>query len=54
MLSGDLADTIMNIVTFAFIGVLIWLLVRNLPDRDEAARVDPADAAASAPDRADP
>jgi len=34
MLSGDLVDTLLNLASFAFIGVLVWLLVRPLPDRD--------------------
>jgi len=34
MLIGDLTDTLMNIVTFAFLGAMVWLLVRPLPDRN--------------------
>jgi len=34
MLIGDLTDTLMNIVTFAFLGVMVWLLVRPPPDRN--------------------
>ncbi|MEM6491051.1 MAG: hypothetical protein AAF684_04005 [Pseudomonadota bacterium] len=29
MLLGDLADTIANLITFAFIGAMIWLLARK-------------------------
>lgn len=29
MLVGDPVDTIMNLVTFAFIGAMVWLLVRK-------------------------
>ena len=34
MLIGDLLDTFLNLGTFAFIGAMVWLLVRNLPKRD--------------------
>ena len=34
MLIGDLADTLMNLSTFAFIGAMVWLLTRTLPGRD--------------------
>ncbi len=33
MIIGDFTDTVMNLGTFAFIGFLIWLMVRELPDR---------------------
>lgn len=29
MLIGDLTDTLMNLVTFAFIAAMIWILVRK-------------------------
>ncbi len=29
MLIGDLTDTLMNLVTFAFIAAMIWILVRR-------------------------
>ncbi|RLK11035.1 hypothetical protein CLV75_1026 [Ruegeria conchae] len=29
MLIGDLTDTLMNLTTFAFIGAMIWILVRK-------------------------
>jgi len=29
MLIGDTLDTILNLWTFAFIGAMIWLLMRN-------------------------
>jgi len=28
MLTGDILDTLMNLVTFAFIGAMVWLLMR--------------------------
>ena len=31
MLIGEAIDTIMNLTTFAFIGAMVWLLVRKLP-----------------------
>ncbi|MGI9296055.1 MAG: hypothetical protein ACR2PS_18885 [Pseudomonadales bacterium] len=34
MLIGDLSDTILNLTTFAFIGAMVWLLMRDLPRRD--------------------
>ena len=30
MLTGDPADTLMNITTFAFLGAIIWLYCRRL------------------------
>lgn len=36
MLIGDPINTILNIATFAFIGVMIWLLMRRLPDRSDS------------------
>ena len=35
MLIGDLADTLMNLVAFAFLGAMGWLLWRDLPERDD-------------------
>ncbi len=29
MLIGDLTDTLINLTTFAFIGAMIWILVRK-------------------------
>ncbi|SLN45469.1 hypothetical protein TRL7639_02460 [Falsiruegeria litorea R37] len=29
MLIGDLTDTLMNLTTFAFIGAMVWILVRK-------------------------
>ncbi len=29
MLIGDLTDTLMNLTTFAFIGAMIWILIRK-------------------------
>ncbi len=29
MLIGDLTDTLMNLVAFAFIAAMIWILVRK-------------------------
>ncbi len=29
MLIGDLTDTLMNLVTFAFIAAMIWILLRR-------------------------
>ena len=29
MLIGDLTDTLMNLITFAFIAAMIWILVRR-------------------------
>ncbi len=29
MLIGDLTDTLVNLITFAFIGAMIWILVRK-------------------------
>lgn len=33
MLTGDLIDTFLNLGTFAFIGAMVWLLMRGLPER---------------------
>ena len=33
MLTGDTVDTVLNLLTFAFVGVMIWLLLRDLPAR---------------------
>ena len=33
MLTGDLIDTVLNLGTFAFIGAMVWLMMRALPDR---------------------
>ena len=35
MLVGDLLDTVMNLVAFAFLGAMAWLLVRPLPKHDD-------------------
>ena len=35
MLIGSLIDTILNLTTFAFIGACAWLLLRDLPERDD-------------------
>lgn len=35
MLVGDLVNTAMNLVAFAFIGAMIWLFVRPLAPPDE-------------------
>lgn len=32
MLTGDFTDTILNLGTFAFIGAMVWLVVRKGPD----------------------
>ncbi|MBG6207205.1 hypothetical protein IWQ49_001858 [Labrenzia sp. EL_126] len=32
MLIGDPADTLLNLGTFAFIGAMIWILMRKTPD----------------------
>jgi hypothetical protein len=32
MLVGDTLDTVLNIGTFAFIGAIVWLMVRKLPE----------------------
>lgn len=32
MLIGDLTDTFMNLGTFAFIGFLVWILMRKAPE----------------------
>ena len=37
MLIGDAIDTVLNLMTFAFIGACIWLLMRKLPDRKDGA-----------------
>jgi hypothetical protein len=29
MLIGDLTDTLMNLVTFAFIAAMLWILLRK-------------------------
>ena len=31
MLIGDPVDTVLNIGTFAFIGAMVWLMIRKLP-----------------------
>ena len=35
MLTGDLLDTILNLLTFAFIGAMIWVLKRKTNDKDD-------------------
>ncbi len=32
MLIGDPIDTLLNLGTFAFIGAMIWILMRKTPD----------------------
>jgi len=34
MLTGDALDTLMNLGTFAFIGAMVWLLMRKAPGDD--------------------
>lgn len=29
MLTGDLLDTVLNLIVFAFLGFAVWLLVRG-------------------------
>lgn len=29
MLTGDLADTMMNVTTFAFLAAMVWIYVRR-------------------------
>ena len=49
MLIGDLLDTLLNLGTFAFLGAMIFLLRRPLPNRI------PSDTTDSAPlDQRDP
>lgn len=31
MLTGELIDTILNLSTFAFVGAMVWLLLRKGP-----------------------
>jgi hypothetical protein len=31
VLTGDITDTILNLATFAFIGAMVWLVVRRGP-----------------------
>ena len=38
MLIGDAIDTILNLITFAFIGACVWLLLRDLPGRSDGSR----------------
>jgi hypothetical protein len=33
MLTGDLLDTVLNLLTFAFIGVMIWILKRKVDNK---------------------
>lgn len=35
MLIGDLLDTLLNLGTFAFIGAMIWLVMRKGPEGGE-------------------
>lgn len=35
MLIGELIDTLLNLVTFAFIGAMAWLLIRRLPNESK-------------------
>ena len=32
----DLLDTILNIIVFVFIGVMIWLYFKEVPENDRA------------------
>lgn len=34
MLVGSVIDTVLNLSIFCFIGAMVWLLTRRLPDRD--------------------
>lgn len=38
MLLGDPVDTLLNLGTFAFVGAMVWILMRKLPDKDEDNR----------------
>lgn len=38
MLIGDLINTAMNLVAFAFIGAMIWLFVRPLAPKDDHSK----------------
>lgn len=38
MLIGDPVDTVMNLVAFAFIGAMVWLIIRPLAPPDDAKR----------------
>lgn len=40
MLIGDPVDTVLNVMTFVFIGAMVWLLTRDLPDRQDQSEVD--------------
>lgn len=33
MLVGNTVDTLLNLGTFVFIGLMVWLLIRRLPDK---------------------
>ena len=35
MLIGDPVDTLLNLGAFAFIGAMIWLVMRKEPDKPE-------------------
>lgn len=43
MLIGDPLDTLMNLVAFAFLGAMGWLLWRDLPTRPESSGDSPGD-----------
>ena len=43
MLVGSLIDTAMNLMTFAFIGACVWLLLRDLPHRSDKSNSDRTD-----------
>ena len=43
MLIGSTVDTVLNLITFAFVGACIWLLWRELPVRDHDVKHDRAD-----------
>ncbi len=35
MLTGDPLDTVLNLGTFAFMGFIVWLMMRKSPDDTE-------------------
>lgn len=40
MLIGDPIDTVLNLFTFVFVGAMIWLLRRDLPERKDQSEAD--------------
>lgn len=38
MLTGSAIDTILNLLTFVFIGACVWLILRPLPNRKDSKR----------------